>query len=491
MRPGFPIRLVVAALVAIAVAAVLVAVLMATDTMLSIWQRLDSLAPWASAAYLFALVAAAGATAWFVWRLLAGTRPNLVEESLDRDQIEQRIDDLQSQGIDPTIVKHELNELDQRMQEGRLYLAVFGEISTGKSSLINALLPDAKQTTGIVGGTTADMRQFEWQASENLTVNLIDLPGFSQNDGVSLGDAARREAQRAHVVIYVCDSDLTRTQYAQLATLAELQKPTIIALNKADQYDPIELEQIRSRILDRVTEAAITIEPIQAGGIERVTVAYADGTERVEQRQRPPDVSGLVAQITELVTGQESELQRKHELTGLALAAAQLRAAEDSYRQQAAETMVQKYSRRAMVGALAAITPGSDLVIQGALATRLLHQLCALYGVSIREVDLDQFLTLAGGKLKRTTALVLAVAGNGLKAFPGIGTVAGGLVHAVAYGMIFDSLGRSVADALAKRQDFVPSQLADQFEEQLIGTMETRAGHFVRLALAQLRNQND
>ena len=31
--------------------------------------------------------------------------------------------------------------------------------------------------------------------------------------------------------------------------------------------------------------------------------------------------------------------------------------------------------------------------------------------------------------------LSLAVAGNGLKAFPGVGTVAGGIAHAVAYGL--------------------------------------------------------
>ena len=42
------------------------------------------------------------------------------------------------------------------------------------------------------------------------------------------------------------------------------------------------------------------------------------------------------------------------------------------------------------------------------------------------------------------------VAGNAAKAFPGLGTLGGGLAHAVAYGLIFDSLGRALAATMAE-----------------------------------------
>ena len=48
----------------------------------------------------------------------------------------------------------------------------------------------------------------------------------------------------------------------------------------------------------------------------------------------------------------------------------------------------------------------------------------------------------------RGTAHLLAVAGNALKAFPGVGTIAGGLTHAVAYGLIFDALGNGLRSSL-------------------------------------------
>jgi hypothetical protein len=48
---------------------------------------------------------------------------------------------------------------------------------------------------------------------------------------------------------------------------------------------------------------------------------------------------------------------------------------------------------------------------------------------------LDRLLNAATGNLGKPAPLLLAVAENTLKAFPGMSTVAGGLVHAVTYGL--------------------------------------------------------
>jgi hypothetical protein len=131
-----------------------------------------------------------------------------------------------------------------------------------------------------------------------------------------------------------------------------------------------------------------------------------------------------------------------------------LGALEAEERARKAAALVREYARKAAIGALAAVAPGTDLVIQGVLATRLLSELTQLYGVQMRSIDLDRFVELAGGRLRGSTALILAIVGNAMKAFPGLGTVGGGLVHAVAYAMIFDSLGRAVAETLARGEGF-------------------------------------
>lgn len=123
-----------------------------------------------------------------------------------------------------------------------------------------------------------------------------------------------------------------------------------------------------------------------------------------------------------------------------------------------------------MVGALAAVAPGSDLVIQGALATGLVRGTAAIHEVPVRQIDIDALVARATGTLRTTTAVVLAIAGNAAKAFPGIGTLGGGLAHAVAYGMIFDSLGRAVAATLAESGRLDAQAAVEAFADTLRAT---------------------
>jgi hypothetical protein len=107
-----------------------------------------------------------------------------------------------------------------------------------------------------------------------------------------------------------------------------------------------------------------------------------------------------------------------------------------------------KYTRRAVVGAMAAVMPGTDLVVQGVLATALIRELSSLYEVPVRDLDIDAFLGQVKLTVRTSTSIVLAIAGNAAKAFPGLGTLGGGVLHAIAYGLIFDSLGEAVATTL-------------------------------------------
>ena len=142
-----------------------------------------------------------------------------------------------------------------------------------------------------------------------------------------------------------------------------------------------------------------------------------------------------------------------------------------------------------MIGALAAVAPGSDLVIQGVLATKLVRELSRLYDVPVKEIEIESFLQLAGGKIKNMTALTLAIAGNALKAFPGLGTLSGGGVHAIAYGMIFDSLGRAAAQTMASRGELRPYPAAEAFEDLLHEHLESGAVRFAKMAVTRRESE--
>jgi hypothetical protein len=167
------------------------------------------------------------------------------------------------------------------------------------------------------------------------------------------------------------------------------------------------------------------------------------------------------------------------------LASEKLEEARVRYRRQQADELVSKYARRAVIGALAAVAPGSDLVIQGILATKLIRELSRLYEVPVKDIEIESFLELAGGKVRNMTAITLAIAGNAFKAFPGVGTISGGVIHAVAYGMIFDSLGRAAAETMASRGELRPYPAAEAFEDLLHDHLESGAVRFAKLAVSR------
>ena len=167
------------------------------------------------------------------------------------------------------------------------------------------------------------------------------------------------------------------------------------------------------------------------------------------------------------------------------MAAARLAEAEGEYRLQRSEQIIRIATRRAVLGALAAISPGTDIIIQGYIGTMMTQELCRLYNAAPRDLDIEEFLDLSQSRVGKALPLTLAVAGNGLKAFPGIGTVAGGLVHAVAYGLIFDALGRSLVLTLKRHGELVPEEAAREFEEGISEHIEAGVRRVARLALEE------
>lgn len=478
------VRLLMAAGIVLLAFLALALLLLATDTALSVWERLAAVPAWLRYAWIAGTATLTGLATLLAWRWL-WPREKRVRRAepvaLDEASLQAQLDDSLQAGVDTSAALAELAEQRRRKSAGALYLAIYGEVSTGKSALVNALLPDAKAPSDPRAGTTLALNQYRWTGASGDEVILTDLPGFN------LGEDERvlAEARRSHLVIFLTDGDITASQFEELARLQALGKPLILALNKVDRYSKAELNDIRERLAKQTGIERPKIVPIRTGGREEVVRLLADGQEQRESRERPADIEPLRQAIQAQIDRDAALLDTLRDNAVLLMASEQLDAARQAHRAQQAEELVSRYAKRAVVGALAAVAPGSDLVIQGALATRLIQELCALYDVSVKEVEIESFLKLAGGRIRKMSALTLAITGNALKAFPGLGTLSGGLVHAVAYGMIFDSLGRAAAQTLASRGELRPLPAAQAFEEQLNVALEKGAGQFARLAVRE------
>jgi hypothetical protein len=216
-----------------------------------------------------------------------------------------------------------------------------------------------------------------------------------------------------------------------------------------------------------------------------------DGRRETAQRERPAQVDALLHALQALTHGGAAALEPARETAVLAGLGQKLDRAELAARATAADAVVDKYTRRAVLGALAAVAPGSDLLIQGALATGLVRELAALYAVPIKDLDLDAFLARAALTVRTATTVVLAIAGNAMKAFPGLGTLGGGVLHAIAYGLVFDSLGRAVAATLAGQQRLDAEQAVGSLAQLLAEGSRERWRHVAEIALAGARESDD
>jgi predicted GTPase len=491
MKVDRAIRIALAIVILLVFVIATAALLFVSESALNVWERLKAGPPALLYAYVSVMLLLAASALWLTWRLLV-RRPAKPSKAADRapmtqGDIEQRLRDAEASGVDTGTAQAELRELAAR--RNTVHLCFFGEVSSGKSSLIKALVPDAEVTVDVVGGSTADVRHYRWQDDAGTEILLTDVPGIGGTEE-GLTELATLEAQRADVVLFVCDSDLTRVEVEAIRALLEFDKPFIMVLNKADRYAPDEQAALMQRLLERIDAIGGNIRrdlvvAVSAGGEVDVIERSAAGTEEAARRTRPADIGVLVVAINRLLAEEGQALDERRERAVFRMAAERLAQAEAEYRQQRAEQIIRSSTRKAIIGALAAISPGTDILIQGYIGTTMTRQLCRLYGAAPRDLDIEEFLSLSQSRVGRALPLTLAVAGNGLKAFPGLGTVAGGLVHAVAYGLIFDALGRSLVMTLKKHGELVPEVAAQEFEDGISEHLEAGVRRIARVALEE------
>ena len=462
-RPTRAARWLLAALVVLIAAALAYLLVGATDSALAVWQKLADTPKPVRVGFLVLLGIVGFVAGTIVWRLLHPRAARVpVADAIDRTRLEQRAAALPEGDAVADAMRRELAASDARRDSRRLYVALFGDISVGKSALLQAL-SGQPAASHVVGGTTREVRHADVVLDDGLVLDLADVPGSNEVDGEAWARIARDEAARAHALVYVGDGEPTRAQDADLRRIGRFGKPLLLALNKSDRYRDDELAQLLPRLRDRYRETVMAVLPIQAGGSERLLLEHGGEVER----PRVPRVEALSDALRAIARRGPDAFEPAREQSVLASVDAALDARESELRAQRGMETVRKYTRRAVVGAMAAVAPGTDLVIQGALATAMVRELASIHGLRVRDVDLDTMLDRAGTLVRTTASVTLAIAGNALKAFPGFGTVGGGLVHAVAYGLVFDSLGRAVAETLAQARSLDRGATLSAFERAL------------------------
>ena len=202
----------------------------------------------------------------------------------------------------------QLQEMVTKLTSGRIEIVVFGEISTGKSALINALVGESVVEVDVQGGWTRDIWKIPWDGAgycvpglAESQVVLIDTPGLNEVGGDQRTDLATTAARQADLILFVTDSDLNETEHVALSNLAGTHKPILVVLNKVDQYSPEQqsrlLEVLRSeRLLDLVPAAHLVATAADPRERE-YSIESERGDRRSEWRKPEPEIEDLKVSI--------------------------------------------------------------------------------------------------------------------------------------------------------------------------------------------------
>src|SRR3954447_20024509 len=201
-----------------------------------------------------------------------------------------------------------VEELEAKRQSQRLEIVAFGTISSGKSSLLNALAGRPVFRTNVVGGTTATRSEIPWPGGDRVV--LVDTPGLAEVRGESRAAESSAAAKDADLVLFVVDGPLKSYESELLEALAAMEKRIVVCLNKEDWYDAEQRDELLRQLTEQVGPPAIAGRAVSAADVvavrsrpakRRRVHVLSDGSEQEEEVPVEADVSSLARRMMTIV----------------------------------------------------------------------------------------------------------------------------------------------------------------------------------------------
>lgn len=161
-------------------------------------------------------------------------------------------------------------------------VALIGNPNTGKTSLFNQLT-GLNQKVGNYPGITVDKKIGTCQLSQNSVASIIDLPGTYSINPTSLDENIvlktllnSKHEDFPDVIVVVADIENIKRNLLLFSQIKDLQIPTILALNMADQMDKkgikIDIDQLQKELKSDV----VLISARKKQGIDKLKNAIAN-----------------------------------------------------------------------------------------------------------------------------------------------------------------------------------------------------------------------
>ncbi len=328
------------------------------------------------------------------------TKKKAADKSLKSiDQLIKLINDK----VKAKALKDEKDRVSLELDRGDIILVVFGIGSSGKTSLIRAILKR------IVGKVSPEMGSTRGKESFRLKlkglprgIRIIDTPGILEagKAGREREKSALIEARKADLMLVVIEGDLRSEEIRTIMSLSKLGKRLLLVLNKIDLRGENEekrlIEILNSRCNDFIEPKDIICTSASPQSIK---------IPGKKPFQPAPEIDNLIRRLAKILHEEGEELIADNILLQCSNLGKEGKKLLVKQRSQSAKKCVDKYGWLSSGALMLTPLPVIDMIAAAAVNAQMVIEIAKIYGVEITK-ERAKNLAISVGKTLATMGLV-------------------------------------------------------------------------------------
>ena len=334
---------------------------------------------------------------WQKWRLKSNkAKENHVSDVEVPSVTDRTLDSLKELLKDehiPATVRVQLNDEYQQVQQlidklenQQVHIIAFGKVSSGKSSLLNALIGKQQFSTSPLHGETKTQQSSEWNKYQDQNMVVIDTPGTDEVAGEQRQQLAHNAAEIADIILFVVDGDLTQSQLSQLKLIAQPNTQIVLVLNKVDLYTDEEIEDLLSSLTEKTKNIIHTKNIVTSSAAPLPQVLIKEdmlGKQTREKLKIEVEISQVKQRIWDILEQDGKTLTALNASIFAGEISHKIAEKITQLRSNTAEKVVATYSIAKGIGVAFNPVPVADLLIAAGLDVAMIRKLSQVYGLPI------------------------------------------------------------------------------------------------------------
>ncbi len=300
-------------------------------------------------------------------------------------------------------LKDEKDRVSLELDRGDIILVVFGIGSSGKTSLIRALL---KRIVGKVSpemGSTRVKETFRLKLKGlSRGIKIIDTPGILEagKEGREREKSALLEARKSDLMLVVIEGDLRSEETKTIRSLSKLGKRLLLVLNKIDLRGENEEKRL-IQILNSKCIDFIDPKDIICTSASPQTISITGK----KPYQPDPEINSLIRRLANILHEEGEELIADNILLQCSNLGKEGKRLLVKQRSQSAKKCIDKYGWLSSGVLILTPLPVIDMIAAAAVNAQMVIEIAKIYGIEITK-ERAKKLAFSVGKILATMGLV-------------------------------------------------------------------------------------